>query len=408
MASIRARKNKEGVITSYQFRVFKGKDAQGKQLKPYVKTWNIPKGMSKAKAEKEAEKLAIIFEKECKEGMVGNENLKFYEYADYFMKMKERDAKNRTIGRYRDLLVRINEEIGFLKLKDINAEHLNKFYIKLGQKGASKKSGEGLTPKTILEHHRLIHTILSQAVKESVIPFNVADKSTPPKLEKKEAKVFEVDELVEIMDCLQTQPLKWQCITHLLLCTGARRGEVMGLKWCNVDFNHKIIKIESALLYDSKFGTYEDTPKNHKTRYVAISDEVCDLLHDLMNEQMNLFHQASLLWTTETYCFLQKGLDKPMNPDSATDWLKKFYKKYNLPHINPHKFRHTQASILYATGNDPVAISNRLGHSNVSTTQNIYAHLLSKNEAMASNSIAEVIYKEYENKKENDESKPFN
>ena len=83
----------------------------------------------------------------------------------------------------------------------------------------------------------------------------------------------------------------------------------------------------------------------------------------------------------------------PIIPDSITKWLTRFSAKYNLPHINPHKFRHSQASILINAGVDIVTVSKRLGHAKVSTTSDIYSHILAKADERASNAIAEILYK---------------
>lgn len=405
MANIRERKNKKGEIISYQIRVHKGRDMNGKQLKPYICNWKIPEGMTQAKALKEVKKYATIFEKQCKDGVISSENVRFCEYADYVVNLKEKNGgKHKTIERYREILKRVNQEIGHLKLKEISGERLNQYYLKLSSKGANMRTGGGLAPKTIIEHHRLIHTIYSQAVKEGIVISNVANKSTPPRVEKKEAQAFSLDELNEIIECLEYVNPKWKLITHLLISTGARRGEIMGLKWCNIDLNNGILNIKTTLLYARDIGVYEDTTKTRQARYVKVSSYVVELLRDYMEEQQKLFTQSNMIWSPEVYCFLQDNLVNPMNPDCITKWLGKFYKKYNLAHINPHKFRHTQASILYAEGVDPVAISKRLGHNDVTTTQTIYTHLMSESQAKANDTIANVVYAKLENnKKENKE-----
>ena len=82
-----------------------------------------------------------------------------------------------------------------------------------------------------------------------------------------------------------------------------------------------------------------------------------------------------------------------MNPNSITDFLRKFSKKYDLPHIHPHAFRHTQASILISEGVDVVTVAKRLGHKQVTTTENIYAHALAKADAEANEVVASVLFK---------------
>lgn len=83
----------------------------------------------------------------------------------------------------------------------------------------------------------------------------------------------------------------------------------------------------------------------------------------------------------------------PMHPDSVTDWMKKFSKRHGLPHINPHAFRHTMASMLYFNGVDSVSISKRLGHAQVSTTANIYAHVMEEADQKNADILADVFLK---------------
>lgn len=85
---------------------------------------------------------------------------------------------------------------------------------------------------------------------------------------------------------------------------------------------------------------------------------------------------------------------KPMHPDSVTDWLSKFSKRHGLPHINPNAFRHTMASMLYFNGVDSVSISKRLGHAQVSTTANIYAHVMEEADQKNADILAEIFLKQ--------------
>ena len=247
-----------------------------------------------------------------------------------------------------------------------------------------------LSTKTITEYHRLISTILNQAEKEMLVPYNAASKATPPKLEKREAECFQTDEVDKIRDCLENEPIKWKTATHLLLITGCRRGEIMGLKWDKVDWDNSQIKIDRASLYSSDRGIYEDTTKTSTTRFIKLPHETMLLLADYRkwyNEQRLLNGDR---WQNSGYLFV-KDNGAPMNPDSLTDWLGKFSKKHDLPNVHPHKFRHTMASILYFNGVDSITISKRLGHAKVSTTTDIYSHIIKQADEAASNCIADVF-----------------
>ena len=398
MASIRPRTNKQGDIISYEIRVFRGRDAEGKQLKPFTMSWTPPDGWSANKAKREIAKVAALFEENCKKGNVSTERKNFAEYAVYVIDMKERNgAKHRTVFRYRSLLERIVDDsncgIGHLKLQDIRADHLNTLYAKLAEPGQNKHTGNGLSAKTIIEHHRLISTVLSQAVKEQLIPQNIAQRATPPKTPKHEAECFELEEIQAIIEAANAEPIKWKAIINLLIATGARRGEIMGLQWKSVDFKTNQLYLCNTILYSTDKGIYSDTLKTGENRYVTVAPSVMQILIALKKEQTLHRFRMGAEWHDTGYLFTQEN-GKPMHPDSVTDWLYKFSKRHNLPHINPHKFRHTQASLLINQGVDIVSVSKRLGHAKVSTTSDIYAHILNKADEKASNVIDNLLYKQ--------------
>ena len=401
MANIQERRDKSGKLISYSIRVFRGRDADGKQLKPYTATFDVQPTWTEKSARKKAEAFAATFEKECKEGTRTDTRTTFQEYCEYAIGLKEqRGTKHSTIVRYKELTTRIYPAIGHIKLKDLRADHLNDLYTKLGKDGQNKLTGGGLSPKTILEHHRLISTVLEQALKEGLVPFNVAGRATLPKAEKKEVNYFQPEQIAEIRDCMdrevEAEPsrIKWKTILHLFLITGARRGEILGLKWDRVDFDKNRIFICNNILYSPDRGIYEDTPKTSTSiRYVTLPTDTMRLLR-----QYKLWQAAERLrlgeyYQNNGYVFAQDN-GKPMHPDSVTDWMNKFSKRNNLPHINPHAFRHTMASMLYFNGVDSVSISKRLGHAQVSTTANIYAHVMEEADQRNADILTKVFLKE--------------
>ncbi len=232
-----------------------------------------------------------------------------------------------------------------------------------------------LSAKTILEHHRLIRTILNQAEKEMLIPYNPAAKATPPKATQEEVSYFQPEQVAAIMEALESEPLKWRTITYLLIYTGCRRGEVMGLKWEKVNLSSGEIVIDSALLYSPKRGIFESTTKTGNRRTISIPATVCQLLKQYRSEYTRLKLANGDRWQNSGYVFV-KDDGSPMNPDNITAWLSDFAKRHGLPHIHPHAFRHTMASVLISQNMDIVTVSKRLGHAKVSTTSDIYAHVL--------------------------------
>ncbi len=241
-----------------------------------------------------------------------------------------------------------------------------------------------LSNKTILEHHRLISTILAQAEKEMLIPFNPAAKATPPKVDRSEPDYYQPEEMSAILDALEKAPLKWRALTYLLIDTGCRRGEAAGLKWESLDLSTGIMTIERALLYSPQRGVYEGSPKTGKNRTLRLAPETVDLLSKYCNAQQQVQAEYGDAWKATGYVFTRENGDR-MNPDSITDWLSKFSKANGLPHIHPHAFRHTAASTMIANGIDIVTTANELGHASATTTATIYAHQIAEAKAKAEN-----------------------
>lgn len=394
MANIQERRNKEGKLTSYSIRVHRGRGADGRQLKPWTATFEVAPTWTEKSAKKKAEAFAATFEKECRAGVTSDSRQTFQSYCDYVLELKEsRGAKHSTIVRYKELTCRIYPAIGHIKLKDLRADHLNSLYTHLSQPGQNKRTGEGLSAKTILEHHRLISTVLEQATKDGLVPFNIAGRATLPKIQKKEVNYFQPEQVTAIREALETEPIKWKTLVHLLLITGVRRGELLGLKWDKVDMEGNRLHICNNVLYAPDRGIYEDTPKTSTSdRFITVPPETVALLRQYRAWQNEERLHLGSYYQYQGFVFSQDN-GNPMHPDSVTDWLKKFSKRHGLPHINPHAFRHTMASMLYFNGVDSVSISKRLGHAQVSTTANIYAHVMEEADQRNADILAEVFLK---------------
>ena len=256
-----------------------------------------------------------------------------------------------------------------------------------------EKNNRTLSPKTIIEHHRLISTVLGQAEKEGLVPFNVAGKATLPKVQKREVNYFQPEQVTAIREALEREPIKWKALIHLLLITGARRGEILGLKWDKVDFQGNRIHICNNVLYSSDRGIYEDTPKTATSdRFITLPPETVHLLRQYRAWQNEERLRLGGYYQDQGFLFAQDS-GKPMHPDNVNTWLRSFSKRHGLPHINPHAFRHSMASMLYFNGVDSVSISKRLGHAQVSTTANIYAHVMAEADQKNTDILANVFLK---------------
>lgn len=391
MASIRERILSDGTVT-YQIRVSRGRDR-----KPFVTSWTPQDGWTKKRIQKELNKFAAAFESDCINGYVATERKSFGEYAAYVIDLKEstNNIKPRTAERYRELLARIDDVdcngIGYLKLADIRPEHLNKFYRTLAKPGMNKNdSTRGLSEKTIREHHRLISMVFSHALKEGLVLYNVAERAMPPKVKRHEAEHYELELIRDVLVALEDEELKWQCILNVMIASGARLGEVMGLRWNCVDFENSRILVKNNLQYMPSKGIYETTTKTGEERYISLPESVMKLMREWKQEQRCISGVLSF----NGFCFTTDDGIKPMHPQSVKCFLDRFAKRHGLPHLHAHAFRHTQASLLIASGSDIVSVSKRLGHKDTTTTMNIYAHELAKADKRSANVIGNLLYKE--------------
>lgn len=459
MPYIEPRKNTKGDITSFKIVVSAGYDCMGNQIR-HRSIWTPPRyGMTERQMTKEATAYAFKFEEQINNGYVLDNNQRFYQYAQYVLQVKETEGvRPSTLDRYIELLGRINQAIGNLKIGEIRPQHLNAFYTDLKENGykldadravakrslkiimsemalpkttLAKMAGVSastitnatrgdpirvdiatkiakaldedfdelfkleenkahLSPKTILEHHRLISTILAQAEKEMLIMYNPAAKASPPRPKAGRPDYYQPDEIEEILTALEGAPLKWKTITYLMMDTGARRGEILGLRPENVNYNEGIIVIDHALLYTKSKGVYEGETKNGKARAVMLAPQSLQLLRQWKIEQQKMKLAQGDRWNDSGYIFTQDDGER-LHPDSITDWLANFCAKNDLPHIHPHAFRHTAASMMIANGVDLVTTANELGHTNATTTAMIYAHQISIAKINAANVRAGVF-----------------
>jgi len=260
---------------------------------------------------------------------------------------------------------------------------------------------EPLSAKSVIEHHRLIRCILGQAEKELLVPYNAASKATPPKAHRTEVNSLQPDDIVAILEALEDEPLKWRTIVHLMIITGCRRGEILGLKWSQVDLDNGTLHIcETLLSLDN--GIYAESTKTQESkRYIKIPAETVELLRKHRAEQDIYRNNLRDYWQETDYVFTRdNGL--PIYPDSVNQWLCKFAERHSLPHLNPHAFRHTMASILINEGQDILSVSRRLGHTKASTTLNFYGHILRKADEQSAECIADVLLRKKKNEDNDD------
>ena len=392
MASITMRKHKDGKRV-FRFRVMVNGEV-------FCKTWpdkkdeQIPLTWSDKRAQNAADKQAALFESECKRGAVTNDKRTLAEYSNYVIDFKSSIGalRQRTAEGYILLMRRVSaSRLGKMRLSDITAKDINTFYKELSENGQNKRTGGKLSAKTIHEYHVLIHAVLRQAVKEKIILFNPADNATPPKLKRSEAAYLTPEQIWDIVDALDNEQQFWRALTFLLIGSGMRRGEAVALKWSDVDFKNGRVRIARGIVRQRGGELVENETKTGIIRVISLPDEVIKELQAWRRLQSDLLGAVNL----NGYIFSYGDIQKPISPDTVTQYFARFSKRHNLPHINPHAFRHTQTSVIVKTG-DVAAASKRAGHSRISTTLNMYTEDLNPTDKHIAEYVGDVLFKRKE------------
>lgn len=254
-------------------------------------------------------------------------------------------------------------------------------------------SGKPLAPKTVLHHHRLISSILSTAVEWGVLFSNPCERTKPPKVESKDPKYLDEVQAAALLDLLETENTAYKTMIRLLLFTGLRRGELLGLEWKDINFDNKTMQVCRSSQYLPDRGVYEDGVKNGtsdrviKLSQTAINDlqkyNVWQLEHRL--EMGDRWHSSDRLFTND------EGL--PLNPDVLSGWFSDFVKAHNdvLPPVTIHSLRHTNATLQIAGGVPLTTVAKRLGHANTVTTSKIYAHAIKSADEAAAETLENLL-----------------
>jgi len=235
-----------------------------------------------------------------------------------------------------------------------------------------------LSASTIHTYHRLISSIFSKAVKWGYIPINPATNAEPPYNDKKEAAYLDEVDVRRLLTLLRNEPIKWRMMSILDVLSGLRRGELLGLRWRDVDFENKMISVVQASAYVKGHGVYDETPKSDESgRTMKLSRLAFSLLLEYKDWQDSQREMCGDQWKENGGRVFTGDMGGKIHPDSLTGWFKSFIRKHGFnDDIHLHSLRHTAASLMIADGINIVTVSKRLGHAQVSTTSDIYAHMI--------------------------------
>lgn len=285
--------------------------------------------------------------------IIPDSNITFNEFADRFLAdVAKHTMKEKTYVSYEGYLrLHIRPDLGRLKLNAITPAHIQRLY--------SKKLSSGLSSKTVHHIHAYLRRVLNEAVKWELIYRNPCDSVTPPRVEKRPPAVWSVDEAQTFLRA--TAEHRWHAIYLIALTTGARRGEILGMEWKNINWNKGTITIEKTVVEVSGVATVT-SPKTAKSRRtITLPAVVLDLLKDNPIKEGFIFESEA---------------GTPVHPRNL---LRHFYSvldTLDIPRIRFHDLRHTCATILLQRDVHPKKVQELLGHSSITLTLDTYSHII--------------------------------
>lgn len=281
--------------------------------------------------------------------------------------------------------------LGSIPLARLQPEHLNNYYKQavISGRKANKHNEGRLSPTTVNQHHRILHKALASAVKSRKLARNVANDAEPPSKEEKEMKILTPEQATTLLDNLRGTYLYLP--TFLALNTGMRRGEILGLRWRDVDLANAVISVRQTLKEVKKGKPHYGPPKTEKSkRQIEVDPLVIRELKRQKKEQTKARFRNPDVWQENglVNC-LQNG--EPVNPSTLSSVFHDAVKRLGLE-IRFHDLRHTAASFLLKAGVSPKVVQEMFGHNNIATTLGIYSHLLPGMQKQAARKLTQTIF----------------
>ena len=336
----------------------------------------------KAKNDTQASKLLAQFVTEIDEGIYqGGTNTTFADFAQVFLDDYARQyCKPVTVAGYKKMLnIRILDGIGKYKLTKITPLTLANFYKsitndtkEITNENGEKETAYALGQESLNKYYNLINNIFEYAIRMQLLKNNPNKNVQKPKTKKHEIKkrqFYEPDELKKFIKSLdELDDLSYKLIFYLPVMCGLRKAEVLGLSKSDIDIENCKINLTTSCEYVDKKKIYTDLKTKSSIRTIYYPQILQDMLTTYLENC-----KTDYLFENIT----------PDNIDDKLDWI---INKNNLRRLTYHKLRHSHATFLLANGSDIETVRNRLGHSDISTT-NIYVHALEKSDKKASKKI---------------------
>ena len=306
----------------------------------------------------------------------------FAQWLDYWYKdIILPQIEETTAYGYRGMIENyLKPQLGEIRLQKLTARDIQQYYTWLMDE-------KELSPNTVIKHHNLLTNTLNAAERQEYITKNPMRAVSPPKKRQREAKFYTPEQLGILLD--KAVGTRLELPVFICAYLGLRRGELCGLRWSDVDLEHKTITIENTRTQAGKKEIEKGTKTASSTRTLYLPDTLCDMLKAAKEHQQACRAEYKNAYDDNDYVVVMED-GRPFRPNYLSELFSKFLADNDLPKIVLHELRHTFASLSNQAGIPAYNIGKALGHSTPATTQKIYTHLLDQTHTQAVEGVAAI------------------
>lgn len=313
--------------------------------------------------------------------------------TERWLPIKRAQLRQSTFNSYQaNIANHVVPGIGAIPLQRLSPEDLDEFYARLLVEGKLNGDGGGLSVKTVRYIHGILRKALADALRKGSVQRNVADLADPPKLSsapKPQMKVWNADQLREFLEGIRDHDL--YPAFYLAANTGMRRGEILGIRWEDIDLQHKRLSVRQAVLNVAYEVVIADVKTPMSRRTVDLEPRTVAVLKQWKRDQFEQRVALGLRPKDDSLVFAKPD-GAAIHPDSYSQHFQRLVAASAVPRIRPHDLRHTHATILLKAGVPAKVVSERLGHANVAFTMSVYQHVLPGMQADAAHIFAKVVF----------------
>lgn len=334
---------------------------------------NGKKTRKRSKSQKVVREWLLVQRESIQKGLwIEDNKITVGQFLDrYYNDVAVHTLRPKTLVSYESIIrLHLKPDIGDVRLSQLTPIHLQNLY--------SKKLNTGLSNRTVQYIHAVIHRVLAQALKWGLVARNVAEAVEAPKPDKTAPEMLTEDQVKQLLD-VATGRMKM--ILLLAVTCGLRQAEILGLRWEDTDFSLSSIYIRQTVQTIHKQGIVISAPKSDKGRRTVVLPYVT--LQMLMFYQSEVGENTGLIFHTET--------GRPMSARNIIRDFKTLLHKADLPDVRFHSLRHFHATSLLKKSIHPKIVQERLGHSRISETLDIYSHYIPSMQQEAADKIDEIF-----------------